>query len=251
MSKIGRCFGAIITAMTLGAAAAAVAEPHITPVTAPVVVSAPGKEVAKEKMIYLFHRRDEWSREHFQLHYVETHAQLGLRWTRNLLGYSVNLIQTPSHTDALTEQWVPTAMDMLDAKNSYASPEDFAHVAADRISDGKTGYYVVQETVLKGAPQSTPLFQQTPGVKVIWSYSDAAKLPPVPSGATRVVDNRVTRKLDNTLSTEDKPVWRAVPSDVAVFRMAWADKLEDLGKPESYADAMIVREYRFRASPWK
>lgn len=237
-------FAIVATAQMTATASPA---PESSQTDLPPVVSAPGKEFAREKLIFLFHRKSEWSREHFHLHYVETHARLGLRWTRNLLGYTVNLVESENWTDALTEQWVPSAMDMLDPRNSYASPADFAHVRSDPISNGQTRYYVVQETVLKGAELSSPLFQPTPGVKVIWTFANGQKLPPPPSGATRVVDDRVISRLANDLDASGKPVWQEVPSDVVVFRMAWAEKLEDLGSPETLAGAMIVREHRFRA----
>lgn len=234
--------GAAIAVLTSAGSLAAFAQP----VAAPPVVSAPGKEIAREKIVFLYHHREDWSREHFQLHYVETHAPLGLKYTRNLLGYTVNVVRTQGGPDTITEQWVPTVNDLFDPKNSYASPEDFAKVTADRISDGKGKYYVVEEKVLRGAPLSAPLFKPTPGVKVVWRYRDASQIPPPPPGATRVVDNRVVRMF----VTGDKPgAEKNLPSDVAVFRMAWANSLADLGG--SAADALVVTEHRFRASPWK
>jgi len=218
------------------------------PVDTPPVVSAPGNEISREKLIFLFHHRPEWSREHFHLHYVETHAPLGLRHTRNLLGYTVDLVRTPHHVDAITEQWVPTAADMLDATKSYPSPEELAKVTVDRISDGQTPIYVVQERILRDDNRAaSPLFRPTPGIKAVWFFADATKAPPPPASAYRVVDNLVSAKLVSA----DKPAgsvwWREVPSDFALIRMAWADSLADFGPADLIDQALITTEYRFRA----
>lgn len=215
----------------------------------PLVVSKPGNEVAREKVIYLFHHRDDWSRETFQRHYVETHAELGLRYTRNLVGYTVNLVKTQSHWDAVTEQWVPSREAILKRSENSASAEDFKKVTGDRISDSKMLTYFVKETLIRGERLTSPLFEPTPGYKVMWLYKPGTKIPEPPAWAYRIVDNRVLSKLEVADGSQEV-WWKDVPSDVAVIRTAWTNDATAIRELANDAQALVVAEYRFRASPW-
>lgn len=221
-----------------------------TPEDTPAVLSAPGNGVAREKLVFLFHHRPDWNRERFQRHYVDIHAPLGLKYSRNLLGYTVNLVRSPSHWDAITEQWVPYKEAILDRRENSASPEDFKKVVGDVISDGHGTTYVVEETVVRGEPISTPLFHPTPGIKVVWLYTDANRVPPPPAWAYRVVDNRVVSRLDIADPTQNV-WWKEVPPDIALIRTAWAHDSSALRRLNGERTALMVTEYRFRASPWK
>ena len=213
--------------------------------------SARGQEIAKEKIIWLFGRRKDYSRDHYHRHYVEKHAPLGVRLTRGRPGYTVNLVQTEGGPDAITEQWVISAEDLLNTEKSYDSPDDFAQIRADYMND-RRDLYVVEESILRGAPLDSPLGRPSPAAKVVWFYSDAAAAPPPPAGAQRVVDNRVVRYVardeQNAPRDERHGAWPAQPSKVALIRMAWAP---ELGQIEGASDGLVVTEHRFLPSPWE
>src|SRR5882757_5465585 len=52
-----------------------------------------------DKVVFFFRRKDELSREEFQDHYLHHHAPLGLRVTRTMDGYTVNLVDNESDVD--------------------------------------------------------------------------------------------------------------------------------------------------------
>jgi hypothetical protein len=199
-----------------------------------------------EKTIFLFRRKASRSPADFRRHYVQAHAPLGARLTRCLLGYTVNLVETPGGPDAVTEHWLPRAMDLLTPEVAYATQEDFQQVVADdrTLFDGFDLYVVDQETYpVPGEPLAAPFGHATPEAKAIWLYPDAAAAPAPPSGARRVVDNRVRCKL---VFAEDGR--RAeVGSEFALIRMAWAADLARLGP--AVADALVVAEHRFLPAP--
>lgn len=214
-------------------------------VDTPPKITSPEYAVAKQKFIALFTRRPDWSREHFQLHYLERHAPSGQKYTANLLGYTVDLVKSPHQLDAITELW---AHDFEALAKS--PPDDAAKVISDPISDQQVPMFEVEEKVVRGAPLNAPLFTATPGVKLAWFYTAGEKVPPPPSGGYRVVDQKILRTISPIVSKDSKGL-KTVPANLALIRFVWADKLEDIGPPESYADALITNEYRFRASPWK
>ena len=218
---------------------------------APSTVSASSKDTANEKVIWLFGRRKDYSRDYYQRHYVEKHAPLGVRLTRGRPGYTVNLVETEGGPDAITEQWVTSAENLSAPEQIYDKPEDFAQVRADRMND-RRDLYVVDERILRGMPVDSPLGRPNPAAKVVWFYDDAANAPPPPAGAQRVVDNRVLRYVarDEQNAPRDRRsgAWPARPSRVALIRMAWA---ADLGQIEGASDGLVVTEYRFLPSPWE
>ncbi|HKQ84206.1 MAG TPA: hypothetical protein VJS42_18555 [Steroidobacteraceae bacterium] len=197
-----------------------------------------------EKTIFLFTRKATRTRENFGAHYINNHAPLGKRLTLGLLGYTVNLVQNKTWPDAVTEHWVRAAMDLVTPSISYATPEDFQKVLTDdqTLFDAFELYVVWSEKErVPSATLDSPLGEATPEAKAIWMYPDANALPPAPSGARRVVDNFVSHKL----IYRDGVEWAKVPSDVAVFRMAWTSEPARLPADE----CLIVKEYRQIPAP--
>ncbi len=198
-----------------------------------------------EKTIFLFRRKEGSSRADFQVHYITSHAPLGKRLTRCLLGYQVNLTEDVESPDSVTEHWVPSAMCLLTPSIAYDNMEDFEEVWADDQSFiGGFDLYVVDREIpiAEGEPLDTPLEQETPEPKVVWFLpADHAQLPP--EGARRVIDNRVAKKI--VYSQEGKP--QELPSDVAVIRMAWGKDIDITAAQAS--GGIRVREYRFISAP--
>lgn len=201
-------------------------------------------ERTMEKTIFLFERHPDRSKPDFDRHYIENHAPLGTRLTRCLRGYSVNLVDGEGGPDAVTEHWLDNATDLLTPEIAYATREDFEAVVADDRSlfSGSTLYVVDAETypVDNGALVS-PLGQQSPGVKLFWFYRDAASAPPPPSGACRVVDNKVAYRLVFEDGTRKR-----VPAEFGLIRMAWALEAQNVEGAES---ALKTREFRFVPAP--
>jgi hypothetical protein len=199
-----------------------------------------------EKTIFLFRRHPDRSREDFARHYVTSHAPLGARLTRCLQGYTVNIVEDGGGWDAVTEHWLPAAMDIMTPDIAYATPEDFQAVLKDdrTLFDGTLNLYVATAETwpVPGEPRDAPMGTQTPEIKLIWFYPDASAVPPPPAGARRVVDNRIGYRM-GIVGESLAPS----PSDIAVIRMAWAPSVEALGS--AAADAIAVREYRFIAAP--
>jgi hypothetical protein len=187
-----------------------------------------------DKLIFLFRRRDGLGRPEFFDHYVKDHSPLGMRLTKNLSGYTVNLVYTEGGPDAVTEIWTPSAADFLDPSKAFASPENQAEMIADHEwFIGSQDIYVVEEQqVVAGEALDTPLSTPTPEAKLVWLYGENDKVPEPPAGARRVIDHRVTQIL-----LSEAPA-------LAVIRMAWAADLDRFGTDRS--DALVVREYRHR-----
>ena len=202
-----------------------------------------------EKTVFLFRRKASRTRAGFRRHYIETHAPLGARLTRCLLGYTVNIVETEGGPDAVTEHWLPAAMDLLTPETAYASREDFEAVVADDRSlfDSFELYVVDREVeVVPGDPSNTRPGQASPGVKLIWFYADASQAPPPPPWARRVVDNHVREKL----VFAEEGGRKAIAPEFSLIRMAWAQDPATVG---SGADAaLVVTEYRQIPAPaWR
>jgi hypothetical protein len=198
-----------------------------------------------EKTVFLFQRHRNRSREDFAHHYINAHAPLGAKLTRSLLGYTVNLVQSDNGPDAITEHWLPKAMDLLTPDVAYATRQDFEAVVADdrTLFSDFVLHVVVEETYpISAEPSAAPLGTQTPETKAIWLYANAKSAPPPPQAARRVVDNRVGYKL----VFEDGKRKQVAP-DFELIRMAWAAGEAAYGAEA--ADAIIVKEYRFITPP--
>jgi hypothetical protein len=198
-----------------------------------------------EKTVFLFNRHPERSRENFAHHYIHNHAPLGARLTRSLRGYTVNIVETSDGPDAVTEHWLSAASDLLTPSIAYATQEDFEAVVADdrTLFSDSVLYVVVEESYPAGDkdPAEAP-GTATPGLKLIWLCRSADEAPPVPTGARRVVDNRVGYRL----TFEDGERKRVEP-DHAFIRMAWVDHIEDIG--ERAKGALVTREFPFIEAP--
>ena len=197
-----------------------------------------------EKTVFLFRRKAARTRPDFARYYIQNHAPLGRRLTRCLLGYAVNIVESEGGPDAVTEHWVPRALDLLTPDVAYATPEDFNEVLVDdrTLFDSFELYVVVEETqTVPGEPLDSPLGEPTPETKLIWMYTDAKTAPPPPTGARRVVDNRVGHKL-----VMQDGAWKAVAPEFELIRMAWGTGLDpNAGTPT----ALVVREHRFIPAP--
>ena len=203
----------------------------------------------KDKMIYLFTRRAGMDREEYQRVYRELHSPLGMQYFRNVIGYTVNFVNSKGGPDAVTELWVPSAAEQMNPANSLKlyQPEDMARVEADRRARAGNAMvgFIVDEDVVRGE-RITSDPGRTPGVKIIWLYHRGETVPRSPQGAWRVVDNRVRSNPDGPAING---VWKEGSSDIVLIRMAWASRLSDMGRLAP--GAMVTTEWRFRPSPWK
>ena len=202
-----------------------------------------------EKTVFLFRRHPSRDREDFGRYYIQKHAPLGVKLTRCLLGYTVNLVETEGGPGAITEHWVPEALDILTPEKAYATREDFEEVLHDdqNLFAGFELYVVDQEVeAAPGKPIEAPLGQPTPGTKLVWFIADPVTAPPPPTGALRVVDNRVRHKLVH----DGNGAWKEIAPEFKLIRMAWTSDVDQIGPAAS--DALIVKEHCFiRAPAWE
>jgi hypothetical protein len=186
-----------------------------------------------DKLLFFFRRKDGLTREEFHRHYVEDHAPLGLRVTVTMAGYTVNLVDSESDVDAVTEVWTASMADFFDPSKSFATEADAKTLMADHDSFiGPYDAYAVEEQVVHGALPDAPLGNFAPGAKVFVRYADAAAVPQPPGDALHVVDQRVVRNV------------MPGSSDLAVVRAIW---LEDPGEAtDLWADELVTRELRMK-----
>ncbi len=186
-----------------------------------------------DKLLFFFHRKPGLTRAEFSEHYLDVHAPLGLRLTRTMAGYTVNLTATEGDDgpDAVTEVWTESMADFFDPGRSFATPDDAAQLMADHDSFiGPYDTYVVEERVVRDGGDAPSLDVPTPGVKRIECFLDGEAVPEPGRGVTRVVEHRVVQALD-----PDAPPYVAIVS-------TWAPTHDALGP--STATATLVREYR-------
>lgn len=192
-----------------------------------------------EKLVFVFRRKPEATREDFFAHYLDNHSPLGLRVVKGLAGYTVNHLSTEAEFDAVTEIWTPSA-----AAFTGGPPQDdegSRAIIADHVSFmGPQDSYQVDERVVRDGVLTGPLGPAaSPGAKAVSFFRRGETLPEPPAGAYRVVDNHVLRPI----YLKDRPA-TAGESDLAVIRTVWADTREELG--ELPPGSALLREYRFR-----
>jgi hypothetical protein len=180
-----------------------------------------------EKLLFLFRRKEGLTRQAFGEHYLSVHAPLGMRVTRAMRGYVVNLVESDDPVDAVTEIWAPSAEEFFDPARAFASPEGMAELVADHNSFlGPFDAYVVRERVVRDGALDGSLGRRTPGAKVIELHTEWREAEP-PPGATRVVDNEVLRPV-----TPDAPA-------LSLVRMSWWPST-----PPQPVAGLLVGEYR-------
>lgn len=84
-----------------------------------------------DKVVFFFQRKDGLTRDEFHRHYLEQHAPLGLRVTRTMAGYTVNLVDSDGDVDAVTEVWTAALADFFDPAKSFATEDDARTLMAD------------------------------------------------------------------------------------------------------------------------
>jgi hypothetical protein len=187
-----------------------------------------------DKVLFFFRRKDGLTRDEFHRHYLEQHAPLGLRVTVTMAGYTVNLVDSESDVDAVTEVWATSMADFFDPAKSFATEEDAKTLMADHDSFiGPYDAYAVDEEVVQGALPDAALGEVAPVAKVFACYRAVDDVPAPPADATYVVDQRVVQT-----------VMPGSP-EMAVVRTLWFD---DIGRStELGADALVTREVRMKA----
>jgi EthD domain len=184
-----------------------------------------------DKLLFFFRRKDGLTRAEFHRHYLEQHAPLGLRVTVTMAGYTVNLVDSESEVDAVTEVWTASLADFFDPSKSFATEEDAQTLMADHDSFiGPYDAYAVKEQVVHGSLPDAPLGEVARGAKVFERYANEADVLAPPSGATFVVDQRVVQT-----------VMPGSP-DLAVVRAMWFADATDAAPLD--ADALVTREVR-------
>src|SRR6476620_1763730 len=154
------------------------------------------RSLLMDKVIFFFSRKDGLTRDEFHDHYLHHHAPLGLRVTVTMDGYTVNLVDSESDVDAVTEIWTASIADFFDPSKSFATEDDAKTLMADHDSFiGPYDAYAVEEEVVHGALPDAPLGQVAPGAKVFVRYADVADVPAPPADATFVVDQRVVQNV--------------------------------------------------------
>jgi EthD domain len=186
-----------------------------------------------DKVVFFFSRKDGLSREEFHDHYVHEHAPLGLKVTRTMDGYTVNLVDSASDVDAVTEVWTASMADFFDPTKSFATEDDAKTLMADHDSFiGPYDAYAVSEEVVHGALPDAPLGAVAPTTKVFVRYADAAAVPAPPADALHVVDQRVVQT-----------VMPGSP-ELAVVRTLWFADASAAAALD--ADALGAREIRMK-----
>jgi hypothetical protein len=184
-----------------------------------------------DKLLFLFHRKDGLSRDEFFEHYVDVHAPLGLRLTRTMDGYTVNLVDTEGDDapDAITEVWTASAQTFFDPAQSFASPEDAKELMTDHDSFiGPYDTYLVEERVMRDGGDA-------PGAKRVSCYLDGEAVPEPAPGVTGVVEQRVVQ------------AFGAGAPPYATIVSTWAPTVDALGPPSGVS--YDVRELRKKAAP--
>jgi hypothetical protein len=184
-----------------------------------------------DKIIFFFRRKDGLSRAEFHDHYLHHHAPLGLRVTVTMAGYTVNLVDSDSDVDAVTEIWTASMADFFDPAKSFATDDDAKTLMADHDSFiGPYDAYAVVEEVVHGALPDAPLAEVAQFTKVFVRHADASDVPAPPADALHVVDQRVVQTI-----MPGSP-------ELAVVRTIWfadASPASVLGP-----DALVTREVR-------
>jgi hypothetical protein len=184
-----------------------------------------------EKLMFLFHRKDGLSRDEFFAHYLDVHAPLGLRVTRTMDGYTVNLVDTEGADapDAITEVWTASAQDFFDPAQSFATPDDAKELMTDHDSFiGPYDTYVVEEQVVRQGGEAN-------GAKRVSCYVEGEAVPEAGPDVTGVVEHRVVQVLG-----DDAPRYTTIVS-------TWAPTADGLGPPTGVC--YDVREYRKKIPP--
>ena len=87
-------------------------------------------------------------------------------------GYTVNLVDSESDVDAVTEIWTASMADFFDPSKSFATEDDAKTLMADHDSFiGPYDAYAVEEEVVHGALPDAPLGEVAPGAKVFVRYA--------------------------------------------------------------------------------
>jgi EthD domain len=188
-----------------------------------------------DKVLFLFHRKPGLTRQEFFDHYLQDHAPLGLRLTKTMDGYTVNLTDVgdpdPEGPDAITEVWTASAADFMDVDKSFETPEQAAELMADHNSFiGPYDAYLVEERIVRSSDSTASLGARSPGVKRVALYGEGEAAPEAGPDVSDVVEHRVLQVL-----TPGAP-----PVDVIVS--AWAPTLDALGP--ATGRAYLVSEYR-------
>jgi hypothetical protein len=184
-----------------------------------------------DKIVFFFQRKPGTTRQDFYDHYLQDHAPLGQRLTVTMAGYTVNLVDSESEVDAVTEIWTASMADFFDPSKSFATEEDAKTLMADHDSFiGPYDAYAVEETVVQGEVPDAPIRERASGSKVFVRYADASSVPPPPADARCVLDQRVVQS------------FMPGSPELALVRAMWFD---DPGEAaDLFADALVVREYR-------
>jgi hypothetical protein len=186
-----------------------------------------------DKALFFFSRKDGLTRAEFDQHYLEHHAPLGLRVTVTMDGYTVNLVDNESDVDAVTEIWTASLADFFDPSKSFATEDDAKTLMADHDSFiGPYDAYAVEEQVVHGALPDAPLRDVAPGAKVFVRYAEADDVPPAPTDALHVVDQRVLKTM-----TPGSP-------ELALVRTIWMENPGDAN--DLWGDALVAREVRMK-----
>jgi hypothetical protein len=184
-----------------------------------------------EKLLFLFHRKDGLSRDEFFEHYLDVHAPLGLRVTRTMDGYTVNLVDTEGAgaPDAITEVWTASAKDFFDPAQSFATPDDAKELMTDHDSFiGPYDTYIVEERIVRQGSDAA-------GAKRVSCYVEGEGVPEAGPDVTGVVEHRVVQVLG-----DDAPRYTTIVS-------TWAPTADALGPPTGVS--YDVREYRKKTPP--
>jgi len=186
-----------------------------------------------DKLVFFFTRKDGLTREEFHEHYLGHHAPLGMRLTQTMDGYTVNLVDSDSDIDAVTEIWTASTADFFDPSKSFATEDDAKTLMADHDSFiGPYTAYAVEEQVVQGSVSDAPLGGVAPGAKVFVRYVNAEEVPPPPADAMCVLDQRVTQAI-----MPGSP-------ELAVVRTIW---FEDSGEANDlWGDELVAREVRMK-----
>lgn len=200
-----------------------------------------------EKLIFLFRRKPEASRQQFYDYYVNIHNPLGMALNPGIMGYTVNFVLSDgTDVDAVTEIWTPSATDMITGK-TFRTPEDRAKSIADgQAFLGPADMFWVEEIVLVDGDLQGQLGEGPWPKTVSLHRDDPGEAPP---DAFRVVDNHVVQTFRSGHRIgEDSEDEAARELDIATIRMVWTDDIA-IPPPVEGPTMLRVRERRELFAP--
>lgn len=197
-----------------------------------------------DTLIFLFHRLDGTTNEHFRNHYLTRHAPFSMGLSDKFIHYAVNLVDQDGAAvlgddvepvDAVTIMDTESAAQFFDPSWVFASKEDAEAQMADHNSFIGTMYAYLTDGAARPAQEGSG--ERTPGAKLIAFAADtvdASALTSAP-GVTQAVVHGVASTV--------------IPGSPALTQIIelWGDDLDALRAAAGDLPTVTANEYVFRS----